>query len=112
MPDNEAMDQMAKAAGKKVQPTPDAPPDDDRALLKPGEELLSEITQAEIIMGRKWLKENNEKALARERAEAAEIEKQPKNLVLQRSDPRFQAQPQSTLKNPPLPATRPTSMTR
>jgi hypothetical protein len=111
MAPDEAPDQAHKAVSKKAAPATNEA-DADRALLKPGEELLSETTQAEIIMGRKWLKENNDKALMREQLERDEAEKQPKNLVLQRSDPRFQEQPQSTLKNPPVQAGRPTSMTR
>lgn len=104
-------DQAPKAPTKKTQAATD-PPRDDRSYLKPGEEHLPEITQAEIIMGRKTLEMNNPKMLAVERMQAEELEKQPKNLVLQRSDPRFQSEPQSNLKNPPVQATRPTSMTR
>ena len=110
MAPDEAGVQAPKAVLKKALPSSDEPRD-DRSYLKPGEEYLSEQTQAEIIMGRKTLEMNNPKMLEIERMAAEEIERQPKNLVLQRPDPNIQTPQQSTLKNPP-PAQRPTSMTR
>lgn len=95
---DEAGGQAPKTVAKKALP-PEDPPRDDRSYLKPGEEHLPETTQAEIIMGRKTLEANNPKALMVERLNAEEDARQPRNILLQRGDPRAT---QASLKTPPV----------